>query len=456
MFVRHIAPSLYLIAILCIALIIRLISLDQSFWLDEAAQAVLSRNPFIPGHFNGDFQPPLFYYLAHFWMQWGRAEWFLRLPSVFFAVATALLNAKLGGKRSGAVAAILLATAPFHVYYSQEFRMYSMLTFLTTLGWYFLIKKRPHAYVFITLAAIFTHYFAFINVLLQIIYLLRYHRNFLKSLIVPLELVLIIFAFWLPTLTQQVRTSQALVQAWPTWATVSNTGFFRFPALTLAKFAVGQISPTPKILYGLVVVVFGLICVYSLFRCRQRVFVWMFAGPLFLAWIFGIWIPATAPWRVQFVLPALYLIIASSATRSRLGTVIIIYMLIQNLFFTGSYLFNPHNHREDWRSAVTYTDSLDGVVVSEFIAPFAPMDWYSKDISQYHGGSAQQKVTLGSVSQVLGPLTFNGQPISVYSYLFEISDPNRYVEQYIVGNGYSLVKEKDFKGVGIVRTYQKF
>src|SRR3989338_9982274 len=89
MFVRHIAPSLYLIAILCIALIIRLISLDQSFWLDEAAQAVLSRNPFIPGHFNGDFQPPLFYYLAHFWMQWGRAEWFLRLPSVFFAVATA-------------------------------------------------------------------------------------------------------------------------------------------------------------------------------------------------------------------------------------------------------------------------------------------------------------------------------------------------------------------------------
>src|SRR3989344_9192598 len=84
------ALPLYLILLL--AIILRLKSLDQSFWLDEAVQAVISGKNLETVNWGADFQPPLFYLLSHLWLKIGpTAERFLRLPSVIFGVLTVYL-----------------------------------------------------------------------------------------------------------------------------------------------------------------------------------------------------------------------------------------------------------------------------------------------------------------------------------------------------------------------------
>ena len=89
--VAKISESLLLIIILGFGL--RLINLGQSFWLDEASQAVMSSQSVasIWSGRSGDFHPPLYYLFVHSWEFFGRSEAWLRLPSVLFGVANLYL-----------------------------------------------------------------------------------------------------------------------------------------------------------------------------------------------------------------------------------------------------------------------------------------------------------------------------------------------------------------------------
>ena len=129
----------FLILILILGSGLRLIKLDQSFWLDEASQAQLSSMSLsqIWSNRPGDFHPPLFYFLAHYWLQLGRSETWLRLLPISFGILNIAVIYYLAyaiNPKLGLTAAFLLAINPFHVYYSQEFRMYSLLALLGTLS----------------------------------------------------------------------------------------------------------------------------------------------------------------------------------------------------------------------------------------------------------------------------------------------------------------------------------
>jgi len=71
--------------------------------------------------------------LMHFWIRLGSGELWLRLPSAIFGTATVVvlfkIGEKLGGWRTGVVAALLAATSPFSIYHSQEVRFYSLFIF---------------------------------------------------------------------------------------------------------------------------------------------------------------------------------------------------------------------------------------------------------------------------------------------------------------------------------------
>ncbi len=71
--------------------------------------------------------------LMHFWIRVGSSELWLRLPSAIFGTATVAIlfrvGEKLGGWRTGVVAALLAATSPFSIYHSQELRFYSFFIF---------------------------------------------------------------------------------------------------------------------------------------------------------------------------------------------------------------------------------------------------------------------------------------------------------------------------------------
>jgi uncharacterized membrane protein len=82
-------------------------------------------------------QVPIYYLLIQIWSRaFGTSEFLLRLPSAFFGITNVALVYSLGTlsghKNVGLWAAWLMATNPFHIWYSREARMYTMAFSLST------------------------------------------------------------------------------------------------------------------------------------------------------------------------------------------------------------------------------------------------------------------------------------------------------------------------------------
>ena len=131
-----------LIAIVLVAGILRIYGLGEwSFWVDEAHTYRDVRLPL-----DEFWQSPLSRYPLSFlmlrqliddWLPPGDLE-ALRLPFAFFGIVTvpllALVGARLVGRRAGLTAAALLAVHPWHIYWSQNARSYSMTCFFAVLA----------------------------------------------------------------------------------------------------------------------------------------------------------------------------------------------------------------------------------------------------------------------------------------------------------------------------------
>ena len=201
---KRFLPSLaaiLLVLITLLALALRLFRLDaQSLWYDEGFSVYLARMGLaeIAARTAADIQPPLYYYLLHGWMQlFGGSSGTLRGFSLLFGVLSvplsfAVARRLFGGHLAGLLAALLMAVSPLHIWYSQELRMYTLLTFLALLSSYLLLlivgraepvpSNRPGrvgvdlflwiAFTLVTVAALYTHYFAFFVLAFQGVYLL--------------------------------------------------------------------------------------------------------------------------------------------------------------------------------------------------------------------------------------------------------------------------------------------
>ncbi|PKO22132.1 MAG: hypothetical protein CVU38_10995 [Chloroflexi bacterium HGW-Chloroflexi-1] len=155
---RHLAHEgqrawLVLLVILLLSLALRVYRMDaQSLWYDEAVTAQVSAQGIaeLTRWTADDIQPPLYYYLMAGWTRWaGRGEWALRFPSAFFgtltvalfwALARRLFGQRSCGRFSSLAAAALAGLSPLYVYYAQEARMYTLLTFLGVLAGYALLR----------------------------------------------------------------------------------------------------------------------------------------------------------------------------------------------------------------------------------------------------------------------------------------------------------------------------
>ncbi len=292
-------------ALLVLALILRLPLLNNSFWLDEASQALESARPFseqldiVP-----DFQPPLLHYLLHFAMRIGRSEWWLRLvgaliPGLITIYTVYLIGCEFKYKKAGLISAFLLAISSFHIFYSQEIRPYSLAAMWGMLSWLFLIqawketKKQPFFqsnwtnYLLATILGLYSMYlypFLAISQFLVTIYYFKYAqtlipdkqshlqkiwsliinslavkpiKNFLigkdraslkiRRHVLALAIAIVVFLPWLPTFLQQLSVGQSWRQEMPGWESVVSSPQLRAPFLTWGKFVFGiidlQISP---------------------------------------------------------------------------------------------------------------------------------------------------------------------------------------------------------------------
>jgi uncharacterized membrane protein len=167
------------------AFLLRIFRLEhQSLWYDEAFSVYISRMSLgdITARTAADIQPPLYYYLLHFWMALtGETEFAVRFMSLLFGVLTVPLlfvtARRLFNQAAAIFSALLALFSPLYLWYSQETRMYSLITFLALLSSYSLLRaleganrKWWAAFVLASIAAVYTHYFAFAIIAFQLVY----------------------------------------------------------------------------------------------------------------------------------------------------------------------------------------------------------------------------------------------------------------------------------------------
>ncbi len=278
-------PLLALLALLLLATALRVYRLPaQSLWYDEGVSWYLTRMspPALTVWTANDIQPPLYYYLLWLWVRLaGTSEYALRFPSVFFGVLTLPLlwvtARRLLGTRAAWLAALLLALSPLHVYYAQEARMYTLLTFLGLLSSYLLLRllnnqsvnlQSPYlwSYVLTVVAALYTHYFAFFLLAAHALYVLYKRRQQIRSshplkphastststLTLALIFILLLYLPWLPFMFTRYGVDTSY---WPGALNLGEVARKLFIAFSLGETVTEAVGVWLAVGYGLILLI---------------------------------------------------------------------------------------------------------------------------------------------------------------------------------------------------------
>ncbi|MBN2185783.1 MAG: glycosyltransferase family 39 protein [Candidatus Krumholzibacteriota bacterium] len=132
-----------LAAIIIVAFILRFFRLGhQSFWVDEMMTIGSYSSPPAPVTYwkklLWDMHGPLYSLIMHFWSLASTSESWLRAPSAVAGVLSVFFIYRwirmIGSESAALAGALILALNPFHIYYSQELRFYSLLTMFLILS----------------------------------------------------------------------------------------------------------------------------------------------------------------------------------------------------------------------------------------------------------------------------------------------------------------------------------
>lgn len=421
--------------ILFLGLILRLLFLNQSLWLDEATTALVSQMPitdFFSKFMPNDFHPPLYYIIVHYWsIIFGTSEIALRIPSVIFGlltIFTVFLLAKEIKLKWPIVPALFLATSGLHVYYSQEARMYSMVTFLVSYIVYSYLKKSWVQFSVLLPLIFLTDYVSIL--ILPVLFIFTFLNNrketklFLKSCI-PF---FITFIFWLPFLSRQLAAGLALKSSSSAWWNILGPVSFKNVALIPTKFMIGRVSIDNKLIYAITIIIISLIFMYVIGKAKNKLMWWWFGMSLVLGIIISIYVPTLTYFRYLFILPAFYLLLSESTSKFFIGVILII-----NLVATGRYLFMPKFQREDWRG-------VSKLIGSEKIV--FPASSQKEGLTYYNkGGQIIKKEELVK----------DDKQIWLSRYVWEIFDTNDSTRKYIEELGYNKISEANLNGILIYK-----
>ncbi len=230
--INHIKSNYFLIAVLALAAILRFYNIDyQSVWLDEIhtlleADPKLNWQEFHDSLLVSDPHPPLYFALIKLcFTLFGHTSMVVRVFSAVVGVvgvySVYLLGKAIKDKNTGLIAALLLSVNYFHIYYSQEARMYVLLFLFTVLSFYRLVLfvknstyKNALWYGVLTGLMMLTHFFALFVLVTQGLLLLYFfiqqktkseRLHFFKTAFVSLVIVAV---FFLPAISLFIKTTQ--------------------------------------------------------------------------------------------------------------------------------------------------------------------------------------------------------------------------------------------------------
>jgi len=192
--------------VIILSIILRVLFLDKEngLWYDEITfytqASADSISQITSSVLQKDFHFPLYHIILGFWMKiFGNSDFSLRFLSVVFGVSAVIMGFFTGkevkNERLGLIFASLLAVNGFLIYYSQEVRFYSFLTFLSTLALYGLALLRKGEdikglgfWTISNLAICYTYtvgvFFTAIGALLFALYLFLKNKELLQKFII--------------------------------------------------------------------------------------------------------------------------------------------------------------------------------------------------------------------------------------------------------------------------------
>ncbi len=459
---------IFLILILILSLLLSLVNLNQSLWWDEAINVVYAKSSefwwFVTKYPVGDFHPPGWFALLWVWGHiFGFSEISVRLPSVILGTATVwltyLLGKELFNKKIGLLAALLMAIAPLHVYYSQEARMYALAAFSATLSFYFLCRLTAGkkwaglGFVISLVLVLSSDYLAYLVIPAQIIYLI-WIKKLRKEILIKFLAAGVIFLPWLAVFPAQFKTGIDTAIGLPGWAGVVGSNFkdlLLFPV----KILFGRVTFSDKNLYTgaalFIGTIYAPILYFGIKKINQNklLICWIFI-PLALASLVSFFVPVLAYFRMIFILPPVYLLLAKGVLSfpKKIAVATFVFICLVSLLSLGMYYSNSKFQREDWRGALSFvTQNVDNktLVLFENNEIPAPVRYYAQNLSDFYPG----------LSSNLAEKVTGKNEIFLFEYLADVYDPERTVEQNIKSLNFIENKIYNFHGVGLVREYTK-
>lgn len=468
-------------AIIIFGLALRLISLNQSLWLDEAINTLAVQNynffDLITKYARADFHPPGWFIILWTWTKiFGYSEIAVRLPSVIFGTITILIVylicRKLFSQKLALIAALLLSVNPLHIYYSQEGRMYAFAALAVSVNILLLIKLYKEErlnFLFLVLSNILillSDYLAYFIFPAQLIFLLSFKKELLKKWLAALALAILSGFWWLPTFLGQFDIGSVASANLPTWKFVAGGFDFKTLPLTYIKFLIGRVSLADKQLYALVLFPVAGLSLYLILRSlkvmdnikRSLLLIWIII-PILIASLISILIPIYSYFRMLFTLPAFIILVSLGidSFKGKLKYVFLTAVFLIELFCALIYLFNPSYQREHWNELVSFfkSQSDTNIILFESSGTLPPFDYYARGDLKAIG--ALKDFPARKTEDVIDlENTLKGTDnVYLVEYLVDITDSQRLVQKKLDNLNYKEIQMYDFTGVGFIYKYVK-
>ena len=406
--IRHSRYAQLLIFLICTGFFLRFYNLGfNSLWLDEAATLNFAKLSFIDIWnltAGGEYNPPLFHWVEHFMLFFGTNEIILRfIPAlvglltipVFYSIGKEILD-----RNTGILAAALLTFSPFHLFYSQEARAYSMVLFFMSLALlFYLIGFRTNAKKFWVLFGIFsalafwTHFYSAIIIGTIILFTLLINAKKLRENISDLKPLLIsLVAFvclCLPLLIVTVRLFFVRTSSLPTYGiqgigiiTESIQQFFGYNVYSAIFFSI--------------LLLLGLIQILKSDKTKFCLFLAIIIMTFLASWGLSYKMPMI-PRYLIFMLPVLYSAVAAAyrPIYTLFNNRSVIYIFIAAIILIAApFMITYYSSfsKEDWRG---FSKSIASMTKDGDIVVLAP-GYISQPFDYYYSNSTDKTIEFGA------------------------------------------------------------
>jgi uncharacterized membrane protein len=353
-----------LIGIITLTIILQLYNLgNKSLWLDEAWSFKFASMDLMEILASPDKpNPPLYYVILHFFLNFGQSEFILRLPSVISSILCIPLAYKLGmdffDYRVGLLSAFLLGTSPCLYWYAQEARGYTLFilfSLLSIIFFYNALRKNDAllwiGFIASTSLGIYTHYFAFFLILIESLVMILYFNKYKPFLSRFLLSLLAILVFILPQILSLCLGMSLKLNEGVTWGMPPSV---RFVPNVFIYLSIGEGYPWMFVVLPFFIFLYG---IYNSYIENEEILrfsaIWIFI-PILISFFLAFKINYQIRYFI-FILP-IYLTIISKGLidigkkRSSIFLVILLVFSLCNAYLLYENYDKP---KEDWKSVAS-------------------------------------------------------------------------------------------------------